>query len=156
MKRAFKHEKKFIIGNKSWKCGLFSVFFFVFFICLLLIVNFGEGQNTIYDPGSYTVSEFDGAIVTGTQVINAVRYFDTVENDKPCIAIDNGKSTSYYIYQSMTKEEKSKSKITDAYDISNFDTYIHPNALFKGSVIQDKKTQKPVGIIFAREGIHEN
>ncbi len=89
--------------------------------------------STTMDESDYT--KYDGAIVTGTEVVAAIKYFDQAE---VCISVNNGHTTTTYVYDSVDLTTRSTNNVSAAQNKINVSTvYINPNSKYLGKVVRD-------------------
>lgn len=89
--------------------------------------------STQMDESDYM--QYNGAVVTGTQVVAAIKYF---ENQEVCIEVNNGHSTTVYIYDDETLTSRANVRaVADAQNKQIQDVYINPNSKYLGEVIRD-------------------
>lgn len=90
--------------------------------------------STTMDESQYT--EYDGAIVSGTQVVSFIKAH---ANDEICVTVNNGHSTTTYIYSSTDLTSKSGvGAVAAAQNKANLSTvYINPNSKYLGEVVRD-------------------
>ena len=93
-----------------------------------------SSMSTTMDESQYT--EYDGAIVSGTQVISFIKAHS---NDEICVTVNNGHSTTNYIYSSTDLTDKTGvGNIAQAQNKANLSTvYINPNSKYLGAVVRD-------------------
>ena len=100
-----------------------------------------ESQFTIYD----------GVQIKGSQVINAIRNFES-QDTQINVVVNNGSGETNYCYQSDLKTKidstNSSTNMKIYNDKSDMSTYINPSANFSGVVVRDEKTNTIVGIKF--------
>ena len=91
-------------------------------------------MSTTMDESQYT--EYDGAIVSGTQVISFIKAH---ANDEICVTVNNGHQTTPYIYFDETLQTKTGvGSIAQAQNKANISTvYINPNSKYLGSIVRD-------------------
>lgn len=89
--------------------------------------------GTTIDESRYT--DYDGALVTGTQVVSAIKYF---ANDEICITVNNGHATTSYIYDSTDLTSNTNvGQIAAAQTKSNINAYINPSSKYVGEIVRD-------------------
>lgn len=114
-----------------------------------------EQMNTALDESKYTV--YDGATVTGSQVLSAIKTF---KNGDVYIEVDNdgdgGNEPVLYILDSKTggkrvSDTAYSDSVSAAKNKSNADKYITPSAQFQGTVVRDSGNGAIIGITFKKE-----
>lgn len=94
------------------------------------------------DESDYT--KYDGAIVSGSDVIAAIKYFQN--SDPICITVV-ARGTYSYLYTDTSLQTESTENIAYATQ-RNDDHYINPNGKFLGEVIRDSSDNSIVGLTF--------
>lgn len=98
--------------------------------------------ETQLDESDYT--KYDGAIVSGSDVIAAIKYF--MNGDPVCVTVV-ARNTYSYCYTDTSLTTPSTESISMAQQRDN-DHYINPNGKFLGEVIRDPADNSIVGITF--------
>ena len=81
------------------------------------------------------VAKYDGAVVSGTEVISAIKQ---LQNQDLCITVNNGHTTTAYIYTDTTLQSKSTATLADAQKKNNVSTvYINPSSKYLGTIVRD-------------------
>ena len=81
------------------------------------------------------VAKYDGATVSGTEVVSAIKQ---LQNQAICITVNNGHTTTAYIYTDTSLTTQSTASIGDAQKKSNLSTvYINPSSNYVGKMIRD-------------------
>ena len=89
--------------------------------------------STTMDESQYT--DYDGATVSGTQVISAIKQFG---QEQICITVNNGHSTTPYVYADISLSTPSTNMISAAENKVNLSTvYINPNSHYLGKITRD-------------------
>ena len=93
-----------------------------------------DAQNVMLDESAYV--DYDGAIVSGTEVVSFIKAH---ANDEICVTVNNGHSTTSYIYDSVDLTTKTGvGNIAQAQNKANLSTvYINPNSNYLGEVVRD-------------------
>lgn len=92
-----------------------------------------DAQNTMLDESAYT--DYDGAIISGTELVSFIK---THANDQICITVNNGHTTTSYVYDSTDLSTKSTNSIVEAQNKANISTvYINPNSKYQGKIVRD-------------------
>ena len=93
-----------------------------------------DKQNVTLDESQYT--DYDGAVVSGTQVVSFIKVH---ANDEICVPVNNGHTTTNYIYSSTDLTDKTGvGAIAEAQNKANLSTvYINPNSKYVGKIIRD-------------------
>lgn len=99
---------------------------------------------TQMDESKYT--QYDGAIVTGSEVINVIKQHSM---DDIYVSVDNGGGAVNYIFadRTLTGDGADLALARDKTSTS----YISPNSKFLGEVDRDDVTNAILGIIFTRQ-----
>lgn len=84
------------------------------------------------EESNYT--KFDGAIVTGSDVVSAIKYFDGTAD--VCVTVTTSKGTHNYIYTSADLQTKSDLSVANTRNKTS-EYYINPSSKFLGSVVRD-------------------
>lgn len=98
--------------------------------------------ETQLDESDFT--KYDGAIVSGSDVVAAVKYF--LNGEPICITVV-ARNTYSYCYTDTSLTTPSTESISMAMQRDN-DHYINPNGKFLGEVIRDPSDNSIVGITF--------
>lgn len=100
-----------------------------------------ESQFTIYD----------GVQIKGSQVINAIRNFES-QDTQINVKVNNGTSEVDYCYDTSLKNKIDSNDASTGMKIynnkSDMNSYINPSANFAGTVVRDEKTNTILGIKF--------
>lgn len=93
-----------------------------------------DAQNVMMDESQYT--DYDGAVVSGTQVVSFIKVH---AQDQICVIVNNGHSTTNYVYSSTDLTDKTGvGNVAQAQNKANLSTvYINPNSKYLGSIIRD-------------------
>lgn len=93
-----------------------------------------SGMSTAMDESDYM--NYDGAIVSGTQVISFIKSH---AGDEICVEVNNGHSTTPYIYSSTDLTDKTGvGTVAQAQNKANLSTvYINPNSKYLGAIVRD-------------------
>ncbi|WP_026667608.1 hypothetical protein [Butyrivibrio sp. AE2005] len=91
-------------------------------------------MSVTMDESQYT--EYDGAVISGTQVISFIKAH---ENDEICVSVNNGHTTTSYIYSSTDLSSKDGiGAVSAAQNKANLSTvYINPNSKYLGEIVRD-------------------
>ncbi len=91
-------------------------------------------MSTTMDESQYV--QYDGAVVSGTQVISFIKAHS---NDEICVSVNNGHTTTNYIYSSTDLTDKTGvGNVAQAQNKSNLSTvYINPNSQYLGAIVRD-------------------
>lgn len=84
------------------------------------------------EESDYT--KYDGAIVSGSDVVSAIKYFDGISD--VCITVTTSKGTNNYIYTGPDLQTKSDLAVANTRD-KRSNCYINPSSKFLGSVVRD-------------------
>lgn len=90
------------------------------------------GMSIALEESDYT--RYDGAIVTGSDVISAIKYFDST--DDVCITVVTSKGTNNYIFTSPDLSTPSNLSVANTRDKSS-QYYINPGSKFLGECVRD-------------------
>ena len=97
------------------------------------------------DEAKYT--QYDGAVVTGSEVINVIKQHAT---DDVCIEVNNSASDLFYVHPGFSNlSTAGGAPLADARDKNNV-AYISPNAKFTGSLVRNTSTNAILGITFTK------
>lgn len=100
-----------------------------------------ESQFTIYD----------GVQIKGSQVINAIRNYES-QDTQINVVVNNGNGETSYCYDTDLKSKidstNTSTNMKIYNDKSDMSTYINPSANFSGIVVRDDKTNTIIGIKF--------
>lgn len=92
-------------------------------------------------------TQYDGAEITGSQVVSAVTSF---KGENIYVSVDNGRAVTYYLWdENFTTENPTK--IKELSNKKNLSTYANPSSSFLGEVIRDRDTEAIVGISFVKQ-----
>lgn len=92
-------------------------------------------------------TQYDGAEITGSQVVSAVTSF---KGENIYVSVDNGKGPKYYLWDANFTTEN-PTKIKELSNKKNLSTYANPSSTFVGEVIRDKDTDAIIGIAFVKQ-----
>lgn len=84
------------------------------------------------EESDYT--KYDGAIVTGSDVVSAIKYFEGM--GEVCITVTTSKGTHSYIYTGPDLQTKSDISVSNTRKKTS-EYYINPSSKFLGSVVRD-------------------
>ena len=120
-----------------------------------------EQMNTALDESKYTV--YDGATVTGSQVLSAIKTF---KGGEVGVAVDNSGGGTYTCYVRVLdgvsasettatlgaaqSDSDYATAVKDAKDKTKSDKYITPAAQYTGSVLRDANNGAIVGLKFTK------
>lgn len=90
-------------------------------------------------------TKYDGVELSGSDVVAAV---GSLEGQTICVSVNNGKSTTEYIYKANLTD-KADGKIADMKSRSK-DSYVAPTAKYLGSIERDD-TDRIVKVIFEKQ-----
>ncbi|MEE1255638.1 MAG: hypothetical protein UHN47_03885 [Lachnospiraceae bacterium] len=90
-----------------------------------------DSYSVILDESDYT--KYEGALVSGSDVIAAIKYFDN-SNEPICVEIAH--TGICYVYTDETLQTESTANIANA-SRKNSPEYINPNAKYLGSLVRD-------------------
>ena len=126
-------------------------------IVLLLLFGFRTTQSNM-DRGNEAIAkaeqvignleeseytQYDGAVITGTQVLQLIRE-NQMKNNGISVIVKTGTETTY---KSGEAEDTFKANIKNAKDRSN-GAYILPSASFIGSIVRDSNTKAILEVHF--------
>lgn len=84
------------------------------------------------EESDYT--KYDGAIVSGSDVVSAIKYFDGVAD--VCVTVTTSKGTYNYIYTGSDLQTRSDLSVANTRNKTST-YYINPSSKFLGSVVRD-------------------
>ena len=105
-------------------------------------VMIGQANDAIES----TYTQYDGDIVTGSEVLSAIGKF---KSDTIFVAVNNGKATTYY-YKNADGSDNTNT-VALAKKKSDLSHYINPSANFLGAVTRDADTGTITGITFTKQ-----
>ena len=96
-------------------------------------------KSTTMDESQYL--EYDGAIVSGTQVLSFIKAHSNAEI---CVKVNNGHTTTAYIYDDENLATKNSiGTVAQAQNKANLSTvYINPNSKYLGKIVRDNVDTK--------------
>lgn len=89
-------------------------------------------MSVAVEESDYT--KYDGAIVTGSDVVSAIKYFDST--DDVCITVVTSKGSNNYIFTSPDLTTPSDLSVSNTRDKSS-KYYINPSSKFLGECVRD-------------------
>ncbi len=101
--------------------------------------DFTESANDKLTSMSIAVEEsdytrYDGAIVTGSDVVSAIKYFDST--DDVCITVTTSKGTNNFIFTGPDLSTPSDISVANTRDKTS-QYYINPGSKFLGECVRD-------------------
>lgn len=100
------------------------------------------------EESDYT--KYDGAIVSGSDVVSAIKYFDGVAD--VCVTVTTSKGSYNYIYTGPDLQTRSDLSVANARNKTS-EYYINPGSKFLGSVVRDSDGTI-TNIVFAVQPVH--
>ncbi len=104
-----------------------------------------DNMSNMVEESDYT--KYDGAIISGTEVIAAIKYFSV--DEAICIEVNNGSTTTNYVCEDETLTTPATAKVSDAQNRNKLDKYINPNGKFLGELVRDSGSNLVVAIKFS-------
>lgn len=90
-------------------------------------------MSVAVEESDYT--KYDGAVVTGSDVVSAIKYFDTT--DDVCVTVVTSKGTNNYIFTGPDLSTPSDLSISNTRDKAS-QYYINPGSKFLGECVRDQ------------------
>lgn len=79
-------------------------------------------------------TKYDGAIVSGSEVVSAIKYFEGTAD--VCVTVTTSKGTNNYVYTGPDLQTKSDLAVANTRNKTS-EFYINPSSKFLGSVVRD-------------------
>ncbi len=79
-------------------------------------------------------TKYDGAIVSGSEVVSAIKYFDGISD--VCVTVTTSRGTNNFIYTGPDLQTKSDLAVGNTRD-KRSTCYINPSSKFLGKVVRD-------------------